>query len=406
MPEVSVIIPTYNRSDMLAQAMRSVLAQTYRDFELVIVDDGSTDNTREVVEGFGDPRIRYVWQENQERSAARNRGVAEASAELVAFLDSDDLWFPEKLEVQLPLFRERRDVGLVYSYCVRIDERGDFPYPQDFLRDDTGVAIQNMHADLLAGNAVLTPSVIVKKEVFQAGGGFDRSLSTSEDWELWIRLSELCDFGFTSRPLAAFRVHPGNSVKDLDRLLKSDFEVLDKHFGPDTQEQRLRTEMRLYLRNGFTALRNGWPEAEDLLAQAQERASESGSGDAVEKLLLTHAVGGAEYSSQGRLEAARILSEASRIINSHGGHVAVRKCLRDFWAYWAHATYSLRDHRGTLQCISKLTGMLALPVLDRGIWAITTKSALRMLSSRASKRRVFEIERELPKIVLPDIVSS
>lgn len=401
MPEVSVIIPTYNRSCMLAQAMRSVLAQTHRDFELVIVDDGSTDNTRDVVEGFGDPRIRYIWQENQERSAARNRGVAEASCDLAAFLDSDDLWFPEKLEVQLPVFREGRDVGLVYSYCVRIDERGDFPYPQDFLRDDTGVAIQNMHSALLAGNAVLTPSVIVRKELFELAGGFDRSLSTSEDWDLWIRLSELCDFGFVPRPLAAFRVHPGNSVRDLDRLLKSDTEVLDKHFGPDTQDQRLRTEMRLYVRNGFTALRNGWPEAEYLLAQAQERASGSGSGEAVEKLLLTHAIGGAEYSSQGRLDAARTLSEAGRIVNALGGHVAVRRCLRDFWAYWAHATYSLQDHLGTLQCVSKLTGMLALPVLDRGIWAITAKSALRILSGRSSIRREFEIERELPRIVLP-----
>ena len=125
-PKVSVIVPTHNRADLIEYSIRSVLAQTYPDFELLVVDNGSTDSTRSVVDGIGDPRIRYIYQENSGGPAGpRNTGIRESRGEYVAFLDSDDLWVPTKLARQVEVLEKRPAVGLVYGQFTRFSECGN-----------------------------------------------------------------------------------------------------------------------------------------------------------------------------------------------------------------------------------------------------------------------------------------
>ncbi len=119
MPVVSVIIPTYNRADMLDEALRSVFAQTYKDFEVIVVDDGSTDHTRSVVDKYPH-RVRYVHQENQGHALAKNTGIAAADGGYIAFLDDDDTWLPRKLELQMDVLENNPDVDLVYGAGYRV----------------------------------------------------------------------------------------------------------------------------------------------------------------------------------------------------------------------------------------------------------------------------------------------
>ena len=124
-PLVTIITPTYNRAAFLPQAIDGVLAQTYRNFELIVVDDGSTDSTQEMMEGYAeDPRVRYFYQPNQGQSVARNWGLEEARGEYICFLDSDNAWFPDKLEKSLNAFRENPDVDVIYGDYVEIDKAG------------------------------------------------------------------------------------------------------------------------------------------------------------------------------------------------------------------------------------------------------------------------------------------
>ena len=124
MPTVSVVIPTYNRALMVKEAIQSVLDQTYSDFEIIVVDDGSTDDTREVVTAFAD-KVRYVFQENSGRSNARNRAIHMARGRYIAFLDSDDLYMPHKLDMQVACMEKVPEFGMVYSTAVCIDEQGN-----------------------------------------------------------------------------------------------------------------------------------------------------------------------------------------------------------------------------------------------------------------------------------------
>ena len=129
MPKVSVIIPTYNRAAYVKEAIDSVLGQSYEDYEIIVVDDGSSDDTNAVVKGFGDSRIRYIYQKNKGISGARNTGIRNARAQFVALLDSDDIWFPQILELEVPILDQNPDLCLVYSKAHAMDQE-DNPLPQ------------------------------------------------------------------------------------------------------------------------------------------------------------------------------------------------------------------------------------------------------------------------------------
>lgn len=201
---ISVIIPTYNREYLVSQAIQSVLTQTYRDFELIVVDDASDDNTEAVVNNFNDSRIRYIKHEkNAGVSAARNTGIIAARGEYIAFLDSDDKWLPEKLEKQLRLFKQSPpEVGVIYTWWRVINNRTQV----ESIRSPKyrGFLLQN----LLYNNLVGTPStVIAKREAFDKGVTFDINLRCCEDWDVWLQLAQHYDFDFVSEPLVEYRDH-------------------------------------------------------------------------------------------------------------------------------------------------------------------------------------------------------
>jgi glycosyltransferase involved in cell wall biosynthesis len=196
-PTVDIVIPVFNRADAVCRAIASVLAQTHQAFDIVVVDDASTDRTAAAVAAIGDPRITLIrHKRNRGGGAARNTGIRVSAAPYVAFLDSDDEWLPEKLERQLEVFDGADErLALVYSGAERI-------YPES-----TVVHMPAGHADLV--RALLTDNVIgesslgmVRREALQAVGGFDESLSAAQDLDLWLRLCERYDAAFVPAVLA------------------------------------------------------------------------------------------------------------------------------------------------------------------------------------------------------------
>lgn len=185
-PVVSVVTPTYNRSEVIGNAISSALDQTFDDIEILVVDDGSTDQTDDVVASFTDERVRYLpLAENQGANAARNTGVREASGDFVAFLDADDEWHPEKIEKQVARFDEvGGEVGLVYTGITRKEING--PIKDSSVHEFEGDVTRR----LLLGNFIGTFSAImVRKSVFDDVGYLDESLPSWQDWEFYLRLS-------------------------------------------------------------------------------------------------------------------------------------------------------------------------------------------------------------------------
>lgn len=206
-PLVSVIIPTYNRARLLRRALDSVLSQTFQDFEVLVVDDGSTDDTEEAVAAFVDPRIRYLRQlENRGVSAARNRGMEEARGEYVAFLDSDDEWLPKKLDLQLRVFRAAREsVGLVYTGAEVVYEDGAVQklVPEHRGRIGEVVVGRNVIVGGMSG-------VMLRRTVVEHVGGLDEAYPAIEDWDYWVRIAASYEVDYEPRVLV--RLHESRHI--------------------------------------------------------------------------------------------------------------------------------------------------------------------------------------------------
>jgi len=201
MPEISVIIPTYNRAHLISRSIQCVLNQSYQDFEIIVVDDCSIDNTEEVIREFQkkDERIRYIRHEkNKGPAAARNSGIKAAKGEYIAFQDSDDEWLPEKLYKHMMIFKKvEKKIGVVYSgfWKIRNGKKLYIPSPYVFQKEG------NIHKELLKGNFIGMPASVVRKECFTKIGNFDIKIPYLEDWELWIRISKYYEFKYIPEPL-------------------------------------------------------------------------------------------------------------------------------------------------------------------------------------------------------------
>ena len=255
MPRVSVITPAYNAERFIREALDSVMAQTWRDFEVVVVDDGSTDSTREIVESCDGP-IRLIQQANAGPSAARNHGVREARGELVAFVDSDDLWLPEKLAEQVPLFDDEGEVGLVYCHCDRMTADGRVvptphpPRPQG-----------RVFLDFLLRNHCPTSGAVVRRDVFLECGGFPEDMIWAEDWHLWLRIARKFEFAAVEKVLVRHRVHAGALTVQLDKAYRGARSVLETALnggdGPEAHAARRRGLHRLDRNQGLMWLSVG-----------------------------------------------------------------------------------------------------------------------------------------------------
>jgi glycosyltransferase involved in cell wall biosynthesis len=195
LPLVSVIIPTYNRASWLKGAIDSVLNQTFSNFELLIVDDGSTDNTKELVDSYGD-KIKYIFQPNQGPAAARNSGIKNRQVELISFLDSDDRWLKDKLQTQVNLMTADPSIKICYTDEIWI-RRGKRVNPKKIHQKYSGWIYQQC-----LPLCIISPSsVIIHREVFEKVGLFDESLLVCEDYDLWLRVSHHYPIAFINKPL-------------------------------------------------------------------------------------------------------------------------------------------------------------------------------------------------------------
>jgi len=206
-PSVSVTICCYNSEQYIEQTVQSVLDQTFDDFGLIVVNDGSSDRTEEIVKGFSDARIHYEFQENRGLAATRNRTLELARGEYVAFLDHDDLWAPEKLERQMALFQGRPEVGLVYSDSHLIlgnGERFDSYFNHHGYEPCRGRILDQL---IIQGCMMPLPSVVVRKSALTAAGGFNPAYNILEDYDAWLRIAADYSVDFVPDPLCSYRCH-------------------------------------------------------------------------------------------------------------------------------------------------------------------------------------------------------
>jgi len=227
-PTVSVVIPTYNHAQFLRAAIQSVLDQTFRDWEAVIVNNYSEDETVEIVASYDDPRIRLVDFHNHGIiAAARNHGIALAQGEFVAFLDSDDTWYPEKLKRCIEKLQEGNDVVCHGEAWVK----AGFPARRVLYGPQRRTDYSSLLYD---GNCLSTSAIVVRKTALYQVDGFceDASMVTAEDYELWLKLAKVgCRFALVDEILGEYRIHGGNLSKAVIRNLQAELAVLEKHFG-------------------------------------------------------------------------------------------------------------------------------------------------------------------------------
>lgn len=222
-PLVSVITATYNMADYVCEAVDSVLAQTVPDVQCVVVDDGSTDRTREVLARYADdPRVKVLHQENAGQTVSKNRGLAAADGEFVGFCDADDRWRPEKLAVQLPLLQKGDGVGVVYADFQCIGPAGE-PLETPRWRCRSG----RITGPLLADNFVHFPTVLTRKAVLEECGGFDEGLSMAIDYDLWLRVSTRYDFLHVPQVLVDYRLWGGQMSHRTGERLDNAFRMME-----------------------------------------------------------------------------------------------------------------------------------------------------------------------------------
>lgn len=203
--KVSVIIPTYNSATYLAEAIDSVLKQTFPAYEIIVVDDGSTDNTKEILENYiKQKQIIYIFQQNAGPAAARNQGVRSSNGDLIAFLDADDIWIEDKLKQQVELFLNHNNVDLVYGPRIEFSNT-----QQDFIDPKIKLYSGKIFPHLIKSNFITNSSVIIRKNIFLEVGGFneDRSLQAIEDYELWLRISIQREIAYVKKIVVKYRLH-------------------------------------------------------------------------------------------------------------------------------------------------------------------------------------------------------
>ncbi|MEM3407746.1 MAG: glycosyltransferase [Nitrososphaerota archaeon] len=227
-PLVSVIIPTYNRAWLLSKAVESVLNQSYQNFEVIIIDDCSEDDTKNLVKKFKDRRIRYIRHRKRKgAAAARNTGIKAAKGNYIAFQDSDDYWHPKKLEKQMRTFLNApHDLGVVYTSFWRIDGNKKVYYPRPHIKPKEGY----LHEVLLKTNFIGLSTAVVKRKCFEKAGVFDEDLPRQQDWDLWLRISKYYCFKHIDEPLVTSYLHHDSISRNINAYTIAMKHILKKYF--------------------------------------------------------------------------------------------------------------------------------------------------------------------------------
>lgn len=238
MPKVSVITPTYNCKPFLSEAIESVLGQTFQDWELIIIDDGSTDNTRTSIEHFlKDQRIVYIYQDNRGLACARNTGFKAARGEYLALLDADDRWKPNRLEETVAALDAHPDVGLVHAHSLRITEDNK---PIEVVKRDSRYLSGDLFKAIFLRQAQIScPTATFRKACLDTVGFMDENLARMgvEDREYWLRIARRYPVFFIDKVLAFYRIRQSSMSKDTSQMLKARLYVVDK-YAPEGGEHR------------------------------------------------------------------------------------------------------------------------------------------------------------------------
>jgi glycosyltransferase involved in cell wall biosynthesis len=248
-PKVSVIVPAYNAMKYLPETLDSILKQTFTNFEVLIINDGSSDNIIEWCTQITDPRVKLISQQNMGLSSARNTGIKYSQGEYIALLDSDDTWVKTKLAKQVEFFKNHPSVDLVHTWIELMNEQSI----------STGRILKssaegNVWQQLLQQNAIACLSVMVRRHCFETVGGFDEKLRSLEDWDMWIRIAINYKFGVIKEPLAFYRQIPTSMSKNYQVMAESFDLVIEKAFSTVSADL-------IYLKNYSCASANiclGW----------------------------------------------------------------------------------------------------------------------------------------------------
>lgn len=227
LPAVSIVIPTYRHRDYIGAALDSVFAQSFQDFEVIVINDGSPDDTTAVLQPWIQAgRIRYYEQPNAGQSATRNRGIQLARGEFLALLDDDDLWPTDKLAWQVDCLRRHPQAVACYGFAQT------FGLDENYRLPATAGPQGAVTTELLRGNPISSPGqVLLRAQVVREQGGFDAAIQGTEDWELWIRLSRRGDFVYEDRCSLLYRLQSQNASQNAPKMFRAGLQVVHKHLG-------------------------------------------------------------------------------------------------------------------------------------------------------------------------------
>jgi len=229
-PSVSVVIPTYNRVALLKGTVASVRAQTFGDLEIIVVDDGSPDDTWKWLQD--QPDIRSFRQTNQGIAASRNAGITQARSRWIALLDHDDVWLPEKLRLQMEFVEKNPQVALVAARHVRMGRRIREPFDVRWICGD-------LFADVYSKSFIHTSSVVVRKDVLESIGGFDPRYRFADEFDVWLKVGKDYQIAYLDKPLVLIRFYEANTSHDRLGLRQETYEILVKHYDPERISEQL-----------------------------------------------------------------------------------------------------------------------------------------------------------------------
>ena len=248
MPNVSIIMPAYNSSRWISDSIQSVFEQNYVQWELLIVDDGSTDNTKNIVKDFlNDKRIKYFYQDNYGPAVARNYGISKASGKYLAFLDSDDLWKPNKLELQLNYLKNNPDCCLIHTNYSTFESNTQNSKP---FRQTPWFSNWDENERLLMFDTIGTLTVLTETQLIKNLGGFNNDLHGTEDWDLWIRVSKEGKISKLNDDTAFYRIHPKGISQSFDKHLIE----LDKVYNQHVFQSKIQNKIK-YAANSVYSFR-------------------------------------------------------------------------------------------------------------------------------------------------------
>ena len=252
-PSVSIILPTLNHSNLLSDCLQSIKNQTFQDFEVIIVDDGSTDDTKGVINKFVEEnnlagKTRYFCQKHSGVSQARNFGILNSKSELIAFIDDDDTWDNRKLELQVKAMALHGGIAMSFTnlFLIYLNSKKKF-----LLSQKESITEGRIFKELLYKCFIFTSSVMARKDVLSSVGLFDKEMIVGEDWDLWLRIAYGHNIKYIKEPLVYYSMHNNNAHKNIDEMLRGHRRIINKVFYSNEfleyQQYKTPAKLNFYL---------------------------------------------------------------------------------------------------------------------------------------------------------------